>query len=85
MDIASVRVRAPPQLLKRPSNLFRGFFGFINIYHYIRIMKNPFEGLTEEQIKRLMFTTDLSLYERNKELFEKNVRIKQTENKKPNP
>jgi hypothetical protein len=46
-------------------------------------MKNPFEGLTEEQIKRLMFTTDLSLYERNKELFEKNVRIKQTENKKP--
>jgi len=30
-----------------------------------------------------MFSTDLSLYERNKELFEKNVRIKQTENKKP--
>lgn len=83
--LTSVRVRFPLRLLNKPSNLFRGFFGFVNIYYYIRSMKNPFEGFTEEQIKKLMFSTDLSLYERNKELFEKNVRIKQTENKKPNP
>jgi hypothetical protein len=46
-------------------------------------MKNPFEGFTEEELKRIMFTTDLPLRERNNEIFEKNVSVRQNQNKKP--
>lgn len=80
--LTSVRVRFPLRLLNKPSNLFRGFFGFMSIYHYIRSMKNPFENLSEDEIKRLMFTTDLPMLERNKEIFNKYISVKETGNQK---
>ena len=80
--LTSVRVRFPLRLLNKPSNLFRGFFGFMSIYYYIRSMKNPFENLSEDEIKRLMFTTDLPMLERNKEIFNKYISVKETGNQK---
>ena len=54
----------------------------MSIYHYIRSMKNPFENLSEDEIKRLMFTTDLPMLERNKEIFNKYISVKETGNQK---
>lgn len=82
MDIASVWVRVPLRLLYNPHNYLWGFFGFVSIYFYIRSMKNPFENLSEDEIKRLMFTTDLPMLERNKEIFNKYISVKETGNQK---
>ncbi|CAB4129930.1 hypothetical protein UFOVP117_170 [uncultured Caudovirales phage] len=54
----------------------------MSIYYYIRSMKNPFENLSEDEIKRLMFTTDLPMLERNKEIFNKYISVKETGNQK---
>lgn len=45
-------------------------------------MKKPFENLSEDEIKRLMFTTDLPMLERNKEIFNKYISVKETGNQK---
>ena len=75
-----MRVRFPLRLLKRPSNLFRGFFVFVNIYLYICTMKNPLENLTDKELNELLTKTDVPM----RWPLDKIIKVKNSDNSKQN-
>ena len=78
--LTSVRVRFPLRLLKRPSNLFRGFFVFVNIYSYISGMKYPLQDITKEKLTELLTKTDIP----QSWMLDKIIKVKNSDNSKQN-
>ena len=49
----------PASATTKPLSFMEGFFVFLNIYLYIRNMKDIFKNLTKEQLMELLTKTDI--------------------------